>query len=433
MSTVTFSIFVPQVGRRKAGQFNVRIRVTFKRVSRYISTNIIATDRDLDSTGHLKGPVLVRASALLGSFYQYSSELNFFALQNMQVDDVVRFVLRRAVGPTDFSLDFFEFAEKEIIPTKSAGTAKNYSSALNAFRRYLGAGSIDINEITREMLAGFVKFIEQEQRQVYVHAKQEVVTGAISKKNATNAAHAYLGRLRYIYEAAQHKYNDEDKDVLLIPRKPFAKIKVEYTPSIVRSAKSVEFIQSLINFDGPCSPSQRIALDMYLISFALMGMNAADMLTAGPPEGDVIIYHRKKTRNRRVDQAEHHVLIDPRIRGLVRKYADPEGTHLFRLHKLYKNNVTMDGALRYNLDSWAAKNGVEPFTMYSARHSWATIARSSACRIDKGTIDDCLCHLGGNRLVDVYAEKDWSLLWNANKKVLDLFDWSPLDTSADKA
>lgn len=423
MSTVTFALFVPSSGRRKAGRFAVRIRVTYKRISRYIATNIFATDRDLDGAGNLKGYTLVRATSLLGEFYRYAGELNYFALQQMDVDDVVRYIRRRATGPGVFAVDFFEFAETEILPAKKDSTRKCYVSALNAFRRYLGSDSIDINSIDRDVLSGFVKFLEKEPRQVFISQSGEQRSSAAAKKQAHVI---YVSKLRHIYDAARYKFNDEDEGLVQIPRNPFAKLRLDHSPSLVHSAKSVEFIQKVISFSGRCSAAQRMALDAYIISFALMGMNVADMIAAAPAKDGIIIYNRAKVRDRRPDQAEHHVQIDPRIAPLIERYKDPDGKRLFCYYNHFPNNARMDTAMRYGLSSWAKANNELPFTMYSARHSWATIARSSACKIDKGTVDDCLVHVGTNRMVDVYAEKDWTVLWDANRKVLDLFDWSAI-------
>jgi hypothetical protein len=57
--------------------------------------------------------------------------------------------------------------------------------------------------------------------------------------------------------------------------------------------------------------------------------------------------------------------------------------------------------------------------IHYARHSWATIARNK-CRISKSDVDECLNHvITENRIADIYIEKDWSFIDDANRKVLD--------------
>jgi hypothetical protein len=61
---------------------------------------------------------------------------------------------------------------------------------------------------------------------------------------------------------------------------------------------------------------------------------------------------------------------------------------------------------------------------YAARHSWATIACSSVVGIDKATVHEALNHVDNEmKVTDIYIDRDWSVIWNANKKVLELFDW----------
>ena len=61
-------------------------------------------------------------------------------------------------------------------------------------------------------------------------------------------------------------------------------------------------------------------------------------------------------------------------------------------------------------------------SFYSARHTWASLAYSIG--IDKSVINDCLCHTDeAMKVTDIYINKDWSVLWNANQRVLSLFQW----------
>jgi len=56
---------------------------------------------------------------------------------------------------------------------------------------------------------------------------------------------------------------------------------------------------------------------------------------------------------------------------------------------------------------------------YYARHSWATIARKK-CKISKSDVDECLNHVvPENKMADVYVEKDWGFIDDANRKVLN--------------
>ena len=73
-----------------------------------------------------------------------------------------------------------------------------------------------------------------------------------------------------------------------------------------------------------------------------------------------------------------------------------------------------------------SKFGVDDLQFYAARHSWATIARNIA-GIDKYTVHEALNHADGDmKVTDIYINRDFSNIWKANRKVLDLFDWNNL-------
>lgn len=169
-------------------------------------------------------------------------------------------------------------------------------------------------------------------------------------------------------------------------------------------------------------------------------MNAADLLScpAQPLDGDVIIYNRQKTASRREDEAEMHIRIEPQIAPLVEKYKDPMGKRLFRFHLHYSTGNTfncalnqglkrIDAALRAIRDADQRQNDAtgedrplpEHITFYAARHSWATIARSAALKIDKYTVHEALNHVDADmKITDRYIDRDWSVIWQANAKYL---------------
>ena len=421
-SIITYKAVVMPGQKRKDGSFNIKIRVTFKRTSRYLSTNLTATARDITAKGELKGAALISANNLIGKFYNYASELNYFALQEMDVDDVIRYIRRKATIGGSFRLDFFEFG-KAFASQKVAGTCATYICALNAFKRYLNADTLDINDITYQMLYDFGEFIDNEPKRLSKDCPHP------KKKGASRSG--YTRKIKAIYEAAKKKYNDEDNGIINIPRNPFQKLELKYTTGIVHSARSPEWIQHIISYDGPCSPGQRFALDMYIISFALMGMNAADLITAAPAKNGIITYYRAKTCNVRPDRAEHRVKIDPRIKPLISKYKDPKGKRLLNIYHYYRDNRALDWSLRSMYHSWAKANDEVPFSLYSARHSWGTIANSSRVGIDIALVDECLVHKNPSlKMAYVYVERDWENLWRANEKVLDLFDWSNIPNLA---
>ena len=110
---------------------------------------------------------------------------------------------------------------------------------------------------------------------------------------------------------------------------------------------------------------------------------------------------------------------------LLKKYRDPEGNRLFSFYKHYYSHMALNTAINKGLKQIGTKLGIDDLEFYAARHSWATIARSAAVGIDKATVHEALNHIDDQmKVTDIYIDRDWSVIWDANRKVLEKFDWT---------
>lgn len=96
---------------------------------------------------------------------------------------------------------------------------------------------------------------------------------------------------------------------------------------------------------------------------------------------------------------------------------------VFRFYQMYADESTFNAALNKGLKSVGEKISIQGLEFYAARHSWATIARNDL-GIDKYTINEALNHVDRDMSVtDLYIKKDFTLINEANKSVLDyVFD-----------
>lgn len=78
-------------------------------------------------------------------------------------------------------------------------------------------------------------------------------------------------------------------------------------------------------------------------------------------------------------------------------------------------------AVNQGLKEVGAMAGVPGLTTYHARHTWATLARNE-CGISRDDVAEALNHArrGSDRVTDIYIERDFTRVWEANRKVLDL-------------
>ena len=128
---ITFKAIVISNNRRKDGTYPVKIRVTFKGVSRRLPTTLVCTTNDLTRSLKIKSAsILNKSDELISRMRNAVKDLSPFDLENKDVDWVVSRIKETLTGE-NFALDFFEWGDK-YIKTKGENTRFAYSAALNA-------------------------------------------------------------------------------------------------------------------------------------------------------------------------------------------------------------------------------------------------------------------------------------------------------------
>lgn len=415
----TFRPVVYAHHKRKDGTYNVKINVYFNGKERRLPTTIFCTKADITRSCHIKNnDILALANREIDKMRAAITDISFFELETKDVDWLVG-KIKAKLQAQSFGLDFFAFADKYLEGMKPS-TLRNYRSALNAFARFLGSRYIDINDITKKKIMEFYEYWDN-QRKTYYSIKEgkQIET---DKKVKKGYAVIHIGKLATIYNAAKKKYNDDDEGLILIPRSPFDGL--ELAPLVYDGQKplSQELMQKIILADVPARCSgQRTALDVLVVSFALMGANVADLLEARNPVEGVWEYERKKTRDKRIDRARMRVLVPDVISPYLERLGAGTGEYwLPKLHEVSRTERKITTQLNARIKVWCEKEGIEPFTFYAVRKTWATLARKLA---DKSIVDEGLAHKGGYDLTDIYADRPWEVINQANADVLALFEW----------
>lgn len=418
---ITFKPIIISNNKRMDGSYPVKIRVYFKGKNRRLPTTLVCRPTDLTRSLKIKNPdILKKADVLIRKMRGFTDNLTLADLEKRDVDWVVNHIKDGMMGE-NFSLDFFEWAEKYIL-TKNLSTRKAYERALNALERFLGERQLDINDINKMMLLDFMEFIDKEPKMHYDRKlKKSVETEKEKVAKASSSLH--LMKLQHIFNAAKDRYNDEDSDNIRIPKSPFDSIRKVF-PSGGKGQKALDrkIIQRMIVAQTD-DASVRVALDAFLVSFALMGANLADLYLATPIAGKEWVYNRQKTAERREDKAEMRVMIPPQIEGCIRRLQEGGDGEwwLPELHRIGEKKHTCNAKINDYLRRWQNKAGVEDFTFYAARHSWATIARSLG--VDLASVNDCLCHKDNLEMGRRYAPLTWEQKNEINMKVVESFVW----------
>jgi len=415
----TFKAVVYANHKRQDGTYNVKIRITHHRKQRKLATSLWARPSDLTRSLNIKSPDLRnKCDELVTRMRAALSDVNPFDLEAADVDWIVDHI-RATMQADSFRLDYFTFADSWI-QCKAPTTRRNYEGALNAFARYLGRRELDVNDITRRLVLDFMEDVDAGKKMQWSHKEGRLVETSKDRGGGTGSRHVM--KLAHVYDAARARYNDEDTGRILIPRDPFSRIEYHLPPPDGQKNLGAELMQRIIDAQTD-DPMERIALDAFVLSFACMGANFADLYGAVPPRDGVWTYNRQKTRTRRADRAQMVVYLPSCVCKRVRRLGGPAGASwwLPALHDVDPDKDIASAKVNRALARWCSKNGVERFTFYAARHTWATLARKAG--VEKALVDECLCHVGDYALTDIYAERDWDLINGANAKVLQLFCW----------
>lgn len=418
----TFTPVIIPSQRKADGSYNVKIRVTFKRKSRRLSTHLDATPKDLTKSLEFKeGPVRRRAYEIVEEMKAACSEIDYLDLQSMDVDGIIKVIEAKSESKAEFRLDFIEYMREKA--SSKGASERLYITAANALVRFMNGHTLYVNDITVRFLRSFEEFIRKEPKVVSCFRTGKTRPGK-EVKGDCRAVSQYLGCIRHMYGLARLEFNEPDLDIYRIPNNPFEYYKVPKQQPAKRRNKSKDFIQMIIDESAKARGAEKFALEVFLLSFALEGMNLADLYHCAPARGKWLVYNRRKTAGRRADMAEHHVYVPEEILPIVERYRDNDGVHMFTFHRRYKDFNTFTVNANNAIRRWRRDRDVEDFTMYAARHSWASIARKAG--VEKATIDECLCHVGNLRMADVYIEPDWEIHRSANAVVMGQFDWLPI-------
>lgn len=389
---------------KEDGSCNVKIRLTHKRKVRYLPTVEFAHKGDYTKDYALKSNSLIkRLSDLIEKMEEAINTENVFDLDVMDVDEVAELIRKGIKKKEKFQLDFFEFGY-EWAGKKPKYSGNNYRTALKSFSTFLGVETLDISAITSSLLRKY---------EIHLHEKHGRDARAVS---------LYTSHISTIHSEARKRYNDEELGEVRI-KNPYE----YYNPPKQKPAKKVSLtkaeIQKLINIRHSLSKYDKLAVDIFLLSFITMGSNLPDLYNAEFDKPGVIHYQRTKTKERRSDGADMYIRLEPVAKCLYQEYLDPTGAKAFNLHSMYTFYKSIADKGNDRLKEVAKAAGIKkPFTMRWARRSFGTIANSIG--IDKSVTNDMLCHIDPDMAVtDIYIEKDWTILWKANRKVLKQFKW----------
>ncbi len=266
------------------------------------------------------------------------------------VDDIISKI--KGVSGSEY---FFGYSEEQIKRLKDSGrkgNSKVYQYTLNSFKKFRNERDILLSSIDYKIITRYEAFL---------------------RKNgcSANTVSFYMRTLRAII-------NNAIKESLLDANDyAFKNYKIKSEPTQKR-AISKETINKIVNFDLSDKPDLVMPHDLFLFSFYMRGMSFVDVayLKVSNIHGDRLTYSRKKTGQK------FSIKLTDKSKDIIRRYnnlKDKESYIFPILHRKGQEYLDYRNAMRLmnkKLKAIAEKAELdEPLTTYTARHSWATIAK----------------------------------------------------------
>ncbi len=250
---------------------------------------------------------------------------------------------------------FFGFMEEVISGLKKLGktrTSETYTTTLNSFRRFREDKDAPLDMVDSDMVLAYEAYLK-------AHGV------------SPNSSSFYMRNLRAVYNRAVDKG-------LTPQRFPFKHV---YTgvDKTVKRAVPLKVIKQIKEMDLSLNPPADFARDMFLFSFYTRGMSLVDMahLRKKDLANGTLSYRRRKTGQRLFIKWEKP------MQKIVEKYDTKDSVYLLPVINPHsrREERTQYIYAGHNINRNLKAIGRElklplPLTMYSARHSWASIAKS---------------------------------------------------------
>lgn len=298
-------------------------------------------------------------------------------------------------------LNFMESIIDRLKINGSIRTSETYKSTLNSFRSFLSYRHIEgecgkgddimLDAITSEIMEDYESW----------HRGRGVTPNTIS---------FYTRILRAVYNRAVEENIIEN-------RHPFRKV---YTgiDKTVKRALPLAAIKKIKALDLSMNPKLDFARDMFLMSFYLRGMSFIDMafLKKTDLRNRYVTYRRRKTGQQLV------IAWTKEMQTILDKYPENESDYLLPIirgtginERSTYRNIAYN--INHNLKRIAEMVGVTiPLTLYVARHSWASAAKTKGIPIS--VISEGMGHENESTTRIYLASLDTSVVDKANSLIL---------------
>jgi len=361
----------------KNGLVNVEISVSNERCTIYLLTGFKIRKDEIKSQKIVKN---ANSQNINLAIQVKISELSKKQLTIKNIDNLSASALRMALtGSNENSETFSRVCLLKIEQCDAAGATKSkclYNYTLNVINEFSPGVCFS------EMNLQFLKKLD----------------GHLRKKNLKQNTISLL--FRYVRAVFNEAINNEIIHPALYPFRKF-KIKTEHT---AKRSLTIDELKKLSTIGG-------VHLDIFMLSFCLIGINIKDLLYAKKKQlvDGRLNYNRSKTGKL------YSIKVNEPAMKIIEKY--PGEILLLEFMEKRKRLDQFNKYLNKHLQKTALILNIEKkITTYYARHTWATIAAGTG--ISRDIISHALGH-GNNTVTDTYIDFELQKVDDANSDVIN--------------
>ena len=276
---------------------------------------------------------------------------------------------------------------------KKVGMAAAYKSTRSSLAKFIGRPDVRMSEVDLAFVRRYEDFL-------------------YSNGASGNTVSYYLRNLRSLYnQAVTDGYHPRGEY-------PFAKAQTRPAKTVKRALSRTD-MQNLADLNLENEPELEFTRDLYLFSFYAQGMAFVDIVLLKKTDicNGVLTYSRHKSKQL------IRIVVTPQMQGVIDKY-NTENEYLFPIisgeyASGYQKYRLALGRINRHLKKIAVVADIKvPLTTYTARHTWATLARDYGAPIS--VISAGLGHTS-EEMTRVYLKDfDVSMLNQVNNIVTNL-------------
>jgi len=361
MAKVTVDIYLDKRRKTKTGGHRVRIRVTFKRKTKYYDTGIILEEDDFlriknakrrtDSEKETKW----KLDALLHRAIVITEKLPIFTFQQFEK----KYYTNKEATNT-ISSGFNEYIE-QLNQEKRFGTAESYQTAKNSIEAF--SANSTYADIDARFLQNYENWMLEQNKSIttvgfYLRALRTIFNNAISAEHISPSLYPF-GKTKYVIPTSKNN----------------------------KRALPIEEIKQIFEYPAVPYSDEDFGKDMWIFIYLTSGINFVDLcrLKWSQINGNILTYNRTKTKRTKRVIEPIQVPLKGKTWEIIKKWGNRSkapSDFLFPfflgVEKDTKNERERKKDLNKKINSGLKSIGNSlnlsiPLTTYVARHSYATI------------------------------------------------------------